>query len=100
MTRSGRPRGHIEQHRGKYRAIVSAGTDPLTGKRRVLKKTCDTRKQAEVELTRLLNQVDEQRHPRSRILVRQLVEKWFEVEDHEDRIRSTASQPRRQAISA
>jgi integrase len=42
------------------------------------------REAAKVELTKLLNQVDEQRHPRSKILVRQLVEKWFEVEHHED----------------
>ena len=87
MARRAGQRGHIEKHRGKYRAIVSAGTDPLTGKRRFLKKTCDTEKQAQVELTRLLNQVDEQRHPRTKILVRQLVEKWFEVEDHEDSTR-------------
>jgi hypothetical protein len=84
VARRAGQRGHIEEHRGKYRAIVSAGTDPLTGKRRFLKKTCDTEKQAKIELTKLLNQVDEQRHPRSKILVRQLVEKWFEVEDHED----------------
>jgi hypothetical protein len=87
MARRAGQRGHIEKHRGKYRAIVSAGTDPLTGKRRFLKKTCDTERQAEVELTKLLNQVDEQRHPRTKILVRQLIEKWFEVEDHEDSTR-------------
>jgi integrase len=87
MARRSRHRGHIEGHRGKYRAILSAGTDPLTGTRRFLKTTCATKKQAEIELTRLLNQVDEQRHPRSKILVRQLVQKWFEVEDHEDSTR-------------
>jgi integrase len=87
MARRAGQRGHIEKHRGKYRAIVSAGTDPLTGKRRFLKKTCDTEKQAEVELTKLLNQVDEQRHVRTKILVRQLIEKWFEVEDDEDSTR-------------
>jgi hypothetical protein len=42
---------------------VSAGTDPLTVTRRFLKKTCDTKKQAEIELTRLINQVDEQQVP-------------------------------------
>src|SRR4029450_4738410 len=80
-------RGHIEKHRGKYRAIVSAGTDPPTGKRRFLKKACDTEKQAQVESTKLLNQVDEQRHPPAKILVRQLIQKWFDVEDHEDSTR-------------
>jgi hypothetical protein len=47
MARSGRPRGHIEPHRGKFRAIVSGGTDLLSGMRRVLKEACDTRKPAE-----------------------------------------------------
>jgi hypothetical protein len=55
MARRAGQRGHIEKHRDKYRAIVSAGTDPLTGKRRFLKKTCDTEKQAQVELAKLLN---------------------------------------------
>jgi hypothetical protein len=91
MARQSGQRGHIEEHRGKYRAVVSAGTAPLTGKRRFLKKTCDTEKQAQVELTRLLNQVDEQRHPRSKILVRQLVAKWFEVEEHEESTRDAMS---------
>ena len=83
-----RRRGHIEEFRGKFRAVVSAGSDPLTGKRRQLKSPLfDTDKEAEVELTKLLNQVDEQRHPKSRILVSQLIEKWFEVAELEDTTR-------------
>ena len=70
--------------------------DSLTGKHRFLRKTCDTEKQAEVELTKLLNQVDEPRQPRTKILVRQLIEKWFEVEDHED---STPCGPRARVSS-
>ena len=66
-----------------------AGRDPLTGKKRYLKKTSDTEKQAQVELTKLLHQVDEQRQPRSGILMRHLIEKWFEVEEHEESTRKT-----------
>ncbi len=35
----------------------------------------------------MLNQVDEQRHPESKILVSQLIEKWFEVAELEDTTR-------------
>ena len=60
-----------------------AGRDPLTGRERYLKKTVpDTAKQAEVALTALLSQVDEQRHPRSSLTVRHMIEKWFDVADH------------------
>jgi integrase len=83
-----RRRGHIEQYRGKFRAVVSAGSDPLTGKRRQPKSPLfDTEKEAEVELTKMLNQVDEQRHPKNKILVSQLIEKWFEVAELEDTTR-------------
>ena len=65
-----RSRGHIAQYRGKFRAVVSAGSDPLTGKRRQPKiPLFDTEKDAEGALTKMLNQVDGQRHPKSKILV-------------------------------
>ncbi|MDX6291859.1 MAG: integrase [Kribbellaceae bacterium] len=82
-------RGHIENHGAKYRAVVFAGRDPLTGKKRYLKKTSDTEKQAGVELTKLLHQVDQQRQPRSGITVGHLIEKWFEVQEHEESTRKT-----------
>jgi integrase len=87
MARRARQRGYIEKHGNRFRAVVYAGKDPLTGRNRYLRASSDTERGAEVELTRLLNQVDEQRHPRSKILVRQLVEKWFEVEEHEESTR-------------
>ena len=63
-------RGHIEERpNGTFRAIVYAGIDPLTKKPRYLKKTVPNEAQAQVELTRMQNQVDEQRHPRSSISI-------------------------------
>ncbi len=60
----------------------------LTGNRRQLKSPLyATEDEAEVELTKLLKQVDEQRHPKSKISVSQLVEKWFEVAEPEDSTR-------------
>jgi integrase len=46
--RQRRARGHIEElPSGKFRAIVYAGTDPLTGKRRDLKPVAATYPEAQ-----------------------------------------------------
>jgi integrase len=67
--RKHRPRGHIETRpNGTFRAIVYAGVDPLTGKERYLCKSAK-HAQAEIELTKLQSQVDEQRHPPSAITI-------------------------------
>src|ERR671917_1512595 len=83
-----RPRGHIETRaNGARRAVVYAGVDPLTGKERYLKKSAPTHEQAQVELTKLQAQVDEQRHPRSAVSVGQVIEKWLEVTELQDSTR-------------
>jgi len=86
--RQRRQRGSVEElPSGSFRATVYAGIDPLTGKQRYLKKVASTEAQALVELTKLQNQVDEQRHPRSNITVGQTVTKWLEVAELEDSTR-------------
>lgn len=86
-----RSRGSIETRpdrtKGKFRAVVFAGTDPLTGKARYLRKSADTYAEAQVELTKLLSQVDEHRHPRSAITVGQVIEKWLDVAELADTTR-------------
>jgi integrase len=58
MGKQLRRRGHVEERpNGKYRALAYAGIDPLTRKKRYLKKTVDTPQQAEIELTKLLSQI-------------------------------------------
>ena len=70
-----RPRGHIrELPSGSFQAIAYAGTDPLTGKLRYERVTVKTYQAAEVALTRLQNQIDEDRHPKSDLTVRQAIE--------------------------
>jgi integrase len=66
---------------------VYAGVDPLTGKEHYLRKSARTHAQAEIELTKLQSQVDEQRHPRSTITVDQIIEKWLDVTELEDTTR-------------
>jgi integrase len=82
--RKRRPRGHIEQlPSGSWRAWVYAGRDPLTGKDRRLKETAPTYEAAQVELTKLLRQIDEDQHPKSAITVRQAITQWLDVAELE-----------------
>src|SRR4051794_25120119 len=53
--------------------------DPLTGRRRALRETVGTRREAEKALTRMQHQVDEQRHPKSAITVQESIAQWLEV---------------------
>ncbi|MDT5413058.1 MAG: integrase [Mycobacterium sp.] len=78
--RKRRPRGHIEElASGSFRAIVYAGVDPLTRKPRYLKETSRTYAAAEVALTDLQGQVDDERHPKTNITVAQALDQWLEV---------------------
>src|SRR5262245_31801655 len=82
MGKQIRRRGHIEERpNGKYRAVAYAGIDPLTRRKRYLKKTVDTPQQAEIELTKLLSQIDERRHPRSAVTAGEVVDMWLDVAD-------------------
>src|SRR5436309_2290250 len=75
-----RARGHIEElPSGSFRASVYAGVDPLTGHWRYVRETTKTHDAAEVALTKLQRQVDEDRHPKSAITVGRAVEQWLEV---------------------
>jgi hypothetical protein len=83
-----RQRGYIEQlPSGAWRAEAYAGVDPLTGKRRRIRTTAKSKRAAEIELTKLLAQVDEGRQPRSNVTVRQVVEMWLDVVELEDTTR-------------
>lgn len=83
-TTKRRNRGYIEQRSsGSHRAVVYAGVDPLTGRERYVRESAPTRREAEKALTRLQNQVDEKRHPRSGVTVGELLEQWTEVSRHE-----------------
>jgi integrase len=82
-----RQRGSILPRRGSCRVAVYAGRDVLTGKTRQLRETTKTYDDAEKVLTRLQGQVDEDKHPKSNITVRQAIESWLEVVELEDTTR-------------
>jgi hypothetical protein len=77
-----RTRGYIEQRAsGSYRAVVYAGADPLTGKPRYLRASAATWDDAERELTRLLGELDQERHPKTDITVGLALDQWLDVAD-------------------
>ncbi|MBA0125547.1 tyrosine-type recombinase/integrase [Haloechinothrix sp. YIM 98757] len=79
-----RARGSVETlPSGALRAKVYAGIDPISGKRHYLTRTVPAGPDAEDEvakaLTSLQNDVDEQRNPRTKATVSQLLDRYLNV---------------------
>ncbi|MGE3796056.1 MAG: tyrosine recombinase XerC [Dehalococcoidia bacterium] len=94
--RARRARGNVSWlPSGSARVTVYGGIDQLTGKQILLRETVSARptrrateQEAEKALTRLLNQVDERRSPRTEATVNQLLDRWLEVIDIEKKTRA------------
>jgi integrase len=85
-TQDGRVRGNIEElPSGARRVRVYAGVDPLTKRPHYLRETIPAgptaSREAKAALTRLVNQVNERRNPRTRATVTQLFERYSELLD-------------------
>jgi len=67
---------------GALRVTVYAGVDPLSNRRMYPRETIPAgpraASEAEQARTRLLNQVDERRNPRTTATVNQLIDRWLE----------------------
>jgi integrase len=88
-----RIRGEIETlPSGSLRVRVYAGVDPVSKKRHHLVETVpaglNAAKEAEKIRTRLLNQVDERRNPKTRATVNQLLDRWLTLAELEQTTRS------------
>jgi len=88
-----RPRGEIETlPSGSLRVRVYAGIDPMSKKKHYLVETVPAgptaAKDAEKMRTRLLNQVDDRRNPRTKATLNQLLDRWLEVAELEPTTRS------------
>jgi integrase len=81
MPGARRPRGHIRQRGGSYQVLVYAGIDPVTGKRNYLTESTSDPKDADRVLRRLVTQVDEQNHPRTKITLGDAIDAWLAVHD-------------------
>ena len=77
-------RGHIQRlPSGSFRVKVYAGTDPVTGKARLLRQTCPDEATAAAVLGRLLVQADGGRFPDREATLGQALDKYLEVADLE-----------------
>jgi integrase len=86
--RRDRRRGNVEKlPSGALRVRVYGGVDPVSGRRLTLTKTIPAgpkaTTQAEQALTRMLNELDERRNPRSNATVNQLLDRHFAMLDLE-----------------
>jgi hypothetical protein len=84
-----RQRGEIEARAsGSLRVRVYAGVDALTGRRHYLTESVPAGpkayEEAEKIRRRLVNQVDEQRNPRTKATVNQLMDRYLELLDVEE----------------
>lgn len=89
-----RQRGHIEERPGgTLRVRLYAGKDPLTGKDHYLYESIadgpNKWKEAEAARVRLLNDVNEQRHPRTNATVQELLDKHLPLMDIAETTRRT-----------
>ena len=77
-------RGHIQRlPSGSFRVKVYAGTDPVTGKERLLRQTCPDEASAAAALGKLLAQADGDRFPNREATLGQALGKYLEVADLE-----------------
>ena len=77
-------RGHIQRlPSGSFRVKVYAGTDPVTGKERLLRQTCPDEAAAHAALGRLLTEADGGRFPDRQATLGQALDKYLEVADLE-----------------
>ncbi|MFF4697952.1 hypothetical protein [Streptomyces chattanoogensis] len=74
-----RQRGSIRPHGDGFQVRVYADHDPLTKKEIRLTEQAETWPEAEKIRTRLLNQVDEQRHPKTQVTMSFLLDRWLGV---------------------
>lgn len=93
-VRRQRPRGSVrELPSGSLQVRVYAGVDPVTKTRHEISTVVPAgptaQRDAEKELTRLLNQLDESRQPKTNATINQLLDRHFELMDVEDTTRQS-----------
>ena len=85
-----RPRGSVDAlPSGRYRAVIRAGRDQITGRYLKLTETHETEDEAWRAVERLNAQVDAERIPDRSGTVSVLLDRWMEVADHELSTRET-----------
>lgn len=89
LERQGRAKGTIERRGNSLRVKVYAGLDPLTGKRMYLRESTTDEKEAERILTKLVAQVDAERHAKTNATLSVAIDEWLKTLEVEDSTRET-----------
>jgi integrase len=72
------PRGHVRKRGDAWELRVSAGSDPVTGRRRVVTRTFyGSRKAADKALTKLLGELDDGAHRGPDASLGTLLDRWW-----------------------
>jgi len=87
-----RQRGRIRQRGNSFQVVVYAGEDPLTGRRSYLNESTTDEAEARRILTRLVAQVDAQRHAKTSGSFRVAMESWLRTHDVEEITRTSYEQ--------
>ncbi|MGW6961751.1 tyrosine-type recombinase/integrase [Streptomyces chartreusis] len=77
-------RGRIRRNGSGYQASVYVGRDPLTRKKIYVYEQASSLPEAEKARTKLLHQVDEQRHPKREVTVAFLLDRWLGVAEFDE----------------
>jgi integrase len=80
-TRKKRERGSIRRRGSSFLVEVYGGIDPLTGRRVYLNGSTTDEAEAERIRTRLLSQVDQQRHAKTKASLRTAIEEWLKIHE-------------------
>ena len=81
--------GSIRKRGERYQVRVRAGLDPVTGKELVLTASAGTMDEAKEIRRRMLVQVDEQRHDKTKATCRAAMEKWLRIHEVDDSTRQS-----------
>jgi integrase len=82
-------RGTVRKHHGGYEVRVSAGTDPVTGRRMVLNGTAPTVREAEKLRTKLLAEADAFKSSRTNASLGYLLDRWLPQHDVDENTRES-----------
>jgi integrase len=79
----------VRKHHAGYEVRVSAGTDPVTGRRMVLQGTAPTVREAEKLRTKLLAEADTYRSARTNASLGYLLDRWLPQHDVDENTRES-----------
>ena len=84
---SRRPRGHVRKRGNSYQVLVYAGTDPVTRKARYLTESTKDEREVDRIMRRLITEVDEERHAKTKATLGAAVDAWLAVHEAEENTR-------------